>query len=100
MSPCDPRTLTRASRDFLEKDPGFSMCIGLVALHWLIEGYGYEITGLDVLSALDYTMQAAAKLGETEGVKSALCAQLRSRAGSNDGVVKLLWQKLGPTQTV
>ena len=52
MSPCDPRTLTRASRDYLEQDPRFAMCIGLIALYWLIEGYGYEITGLDVLVCL------------------------------------------------
>jgi hypothetical protein len=95
MSPCDPRTLTRASRDYLEKDPGFSMSIGLIALHWLIEGYGYEIMGLDVLSAYDYTMQAAEKLGETDGARAALSAQLRPQIGSRDGVVRILAQKLG-----
>jgi len=95
MSPCDPRTLTRASRDYIEKDTGFSMCIGLIALHWLIEGYGYEITGLDVLSAYDYTMQAAEKLGEIDGARAALSAQLHPHIGSRDGVVKILAQKLG-----
>lgn len=94
-SPCDPRTLTRASRDYLDEDPGFSMCIGLIALHWLIEGYGYEITGSDVLTAYDYTMQAAEKLGETETAKAALSKELTPLLGTRDDVVKILARKVG-----
>jgi hypothetical protein len=43
-SPCDPRTLTRAARDFAAKQPAFAVGAGLLALYWLVEGYGYEIT--------------------------------------------------------
>ena len=32
QSPCDPKTLTRAARDFVEKDPGFALTAGLAAL--------------------------------------------------------------------
>jgi len=35
----------------------------MAALRWLVRGYGYEITGLDVRAAYDYTMKAAAKAG-------------------------------------
>ncbi len=58
-SPVDPRTLTRAARDFAEREPTFAIESGLAALHWISEGYGYEITGLDVWEAHDYTMKAA-----------------------------------------
>ncbi len=58
-SPLDPRTLTRAARDFVEKEPTFAIESGLAALHWISEGYGYEITGLDVLEAYGHTMKAA-----------------------------------------
>ena len=47
-TPCDPRTLTRAARDLAEKQPAFSVTAGLLALHWLVAGYGYDITGGDV----------------------------------------------------
>jgi hypothetical protein len=33
--PCDPKTLTRAARDFIETNPGFALGAGLAALYWL-----------------------------------------------------------------
>ncbi len=57
--PCDPRTLTRACRDFTESQPDFARSAGLLALRWLAKGYGYEVTGADVWSAYANTMQAA-----------------------------------------
>ncbi|CAE6872853.1 hypothetical protein R75465_08399 [Paraburkholderia aspalathi] len=62
-SPTDPRTLTRAARDFAQKQPGFAMAAGLAALHWISMGYGYEITGVDVLDASRATLQAAEHAG-------------------------------------
>jgi hypothetical protein len=44
-SPTDPRTLTRAARDYAEKQPDFALAAGLAALHWISRGQGYEITG-------------------------------------------------------
>ena len=46
-----------------EIEPGFAVEAGLAALRWLVEGYGYEITGLDVRAAYDYTMNAAENAG-------------------------------------
>ena len=62
-TPCDPRTLTRAARDHAEKNPAFAVGAGLLALHWLTEGYGYEITGADVWAAYGETMKAAEQQG-------------------------------------
>ena len=62
-SPCDPRTLTRAARDFTEKNPRFAVESGMAALHWLVQGYGYEITSLDVSAAYSRTLEAAEKTG-------------------------------------
>lgn len=58
-TPCDPRTLTRAARDMADTKPRFALESGVAALRWLVAGYGYEITGLDVLSAYGCTMKAA-----------------------------------------
>ena len=62
-TPCAPQTLTRAVCDFSEKNPPFAVDAGLAALHWLVEGYGYEITDLDVLNAYSFTMKAAEHAG-------------------------------------
>ena len=56
---CDPRTLARAARDLAEKQPGFAVDAGLLALRWLVHGHGYEITGADVWAAYRNAMQAA-----------------------------------------
>ena len=58
-SPTDPRTLTRAARDYAEKQPEFALAAGLAALRWISLGYGYEITGADVLDAYSAVTQAA-----------------------------------------
>lgn len=62
-TPCSPQTLTRAARDFGETRPLFAIEAGMAALGWLVEGFGYEITGLDVLDAYSFTMKAAENAG-------------------------------------
>ncbi len=56
-APCSPQALTRAARDFVRGNPAFALEAGLAALRWIVEGYGYEVTGLDVLDADTYTMR-------------------------------------------
>jgi hypothetical protein len=48
------------------------MQAGLIALHWIIEGYGYEITGQDVRDAWTHTAAAAEKAGSVEGARARL----------------------------
>ena len=62
-SPTEPRTLTRAARDYAEKRSDFALSAGLAALHWISRGHGYEITGGDVHDAYAAVMQAAAGAG-------------------------------------
>jgi hypothetical protein len=63
-SPCDPKTLARAARDFAEKQPAFALGAGVLSLQWLVAGYGYEITSADVWAAYTHTMKAAANAGK------------------------------------
>ena len=58
-TPCDPKTLTRAARDMAASEPQFAVEAGVASLRWLVEGYGYEITSLDVWAAYDHTMKAS-----------------------------------------
>ncbi len=80
-TPCEPTTLTRAARDMAETKPLFAVEAGVTALRWLVEGYGYDITGLDVLEAYDYTMKAA----QNAGCESETLGRIRQLvAGEND----------------
>jgi hypothetical protein len=66
----DPRTLSRASRDFAGKAPTFAMTVGRLALERLLQGHGYEITSLDVLDAYRNFVAAAEQLGLKESALS------------------------------
>lgn len=93
-TPCDPKTLTRAARDFAEARPAFAVGAGLLALHWLVEGYGYEITGADVWAAYSSTMKAA----ETNGTADEVHARVKKLvAGEERGgfVRRILGRELG-----
>lgn len=58
-SPSDLRTLIRADRDFAVERPGFALAAGMTALPGIANGWGYDITGIDVLDAYAAIMAAA-----------------------------------------
>jgi hypothetical protein len=94
-SPCSPQTLTRAARDFSEENPAFAVDAGLAALRWLVHGYGYEITGRDVLDAFSYTMKAAENTGRTDEVLEQVRALVAAEASGERFVTKILGARLG-----
>jgi hypothetical protein len=53
-TPCDPKTLTKAARDMAATEPQFALEAGMTALRWLVAGYGYEITSVDVREAYQF----------------------------------------------
>lgn len=79
-TPCDPKTLTRAARDYLDMEPAFALGSAMTALHWLSKGWGYEVTGADVVEAYDRALDAAARLNSIEGV----AGQIRQLVESNE----------------
>ena len=86
-SPTDPRTLTRAARDFASKRPEFAIAAGLTALGWMARGHGFELTGLDVHAAYDAVMQAALGTGmDDQQVK----AQVRQMIDVQPSVVNFV----------
>jgi hypothetical protein len=85
-SPCDPRTLVRAARDFAAREPAFAVEAGLLALHWIVEGHGYEISGRDILDAFSHTMRAAEIDGAAEETRERI-GQLVAH-DAPDGIVR------------
>jgi hypothetical protein len=45
------------------KEPRFALEAGIAVLRWLLQGYGCEITSLDIRQAYDCTVNAAAHAG-------------------------------------
>jgi hypothetical protein len=94
-TPCSPQTLTRAARDFKEKNPDFAIEAGMAALHWLVEGYGYEITGLDVLNAYSFTMKAAEHAGIADETVQRIRDLVAKETSGESFVSKVLRGHLG-----
>jgi hypothetical protein len=99
QSPCDPRTLIRAARDMVEKEPRFALEAGLAALRWMAQGYGYEVTSLDIRQAYDWTSKAA----EHAGCMSEALQRLRDLVAKENQqerfVSRVLEQELGLKST-
>jgi hypothetical protein len=92
-SPCDPKTLTRAARDFAEREPSFALGAGLAALRWLTHGHGYEISSIDVWGAYHSTLKAAEHLGTLNDTKQSI-RQLVGREPVGGFVRQILGREL------
>ena len=90
------QTVEDVRRISLDLRPSILDDLGLIpALRWLVEGYGYEITGLDVRATYDCTMKAA----ENAGCKSETFDRIRKLVAgetfSECFVTKILGPELG-----
>ncbi len=94
-TPCEPKTLTRAARDFADKQPDFAVGAGLLALHWLVEGYGYEITGADVRAAYEHTLAAAQQHGSVESTQEQIHKLVAAETFGERFVTRILGRELG-----
>lgn len=93
-TPCDPRTLARAARDYAEEQPAFAVGAGLLSLHWLVQGDGYEVTGADVWDAYRGTLAAAERHGTSAEVKEHV-RKLVAAEQAGGFVTKVLGRELG-----
>jgi len=94
-TPCDPKTLARAARDYTEKQPAFAVGAGLLSLYWLVQGYGYEITGADVWDAYRATLAAAERHGSAAEVRERVRKMVAAEGAGERFVTKVLGRELG-----
>ncbi len=87
-SPCDPRTLTRAARDYLDSESEFALGAAMAALRWLSEGWGYEVTSADVVEAYDRAIDAAARLNNVDDVVRQIQQLVESKESSSTQFVR------------
>ena len=93
-TPCDPATLTRAARDHALKEPAFAVEAGLLALHWLLRGHGYDLTSADVVAAYRNTVHAAER-NDTVAATRQRIVRLLAGEVSDELVARVLWRELG-----
>ncbi|MBI4409076.1 MAG: hypothetical protein HY561_05180 [Gemmatimonadetes bacterium] len=94
-SPCDPKTLNRAARDRATTDPAFAHEVALASLRWLSEGWGYEITGLDVLTAYEAATRAARAIGCEDATRARILALVEGDRSPGAFVAQVLRPRLG-----
>jgi len=94
-TPCDPKTLTRAARDFAQAKPVFALEAGLAALRWLVGGYGYEITSLDVRAAYAHTLTAATNAGVREATEQRIRSLFNHPTARTGFVADVIGRELG-----
>jgi len=94
-TPCDPKTLTRAARDFAQTHPVFAVEAGLAALRWLVRGFGYEITALDVRAAYCHTLKAADNAGVRGAVEPRIRALFDEPAARSGFVAGIIGKEVG-----
>jgi hypothetical protein len=94
-SPCDPRTLTRAARDYADEEPAFAVGAGLLALHWLVQGHGYEITVADVQAAYSHTLKAAEHAGAAAATQEEIRRLVATEKTADRFVSRALGRDLG-----
>ena len=92
----DPRTLSRAARDLIEADARFCLKVGRLAIQRILEGYGYELTGLDVLDACRHFLAAAERLDVAAHARSDVLAMARKAEQNGAAFSSLLIRECSP----
>ena len=81
-SPADPKTLTRAAKNCLKKNPSYALEIAIRSLHWIVMGYGYEITNYDVLDAMTVLEKSAEVTNQTKKVIKKVNAMVDNKSSN------------------
>lgn len=95
-SPTDPRTLTRAARDYAVDRPDFAVASGMAALRWIASGHGYDITGIDIDEAYKAVIEASRHAGHDEAkIKMQILNLIDAHPASRQFMLQALAQHLG-----
>ena len=62
----EPKTLNRAALSNVNNNPSYALEVALASLKWMVRGYGYEVSNLDVRNCIS-TIKQSAELTNTWG---------------------------------
>ncbi len=76
--------------------PAFALGTAIAALRWLSEGWGYEVTSIDVVEAYDRAMDAATRLNKADEVSEQirLLVEVNNNAGKQNATRQFVRQVL------
>ncbi|MBL8301375.1 MAG: hypothetical protein JNM26_01235, partial [Ideonella sp.] len=86
----DPKTLVRAARDQVASRPGFALEIALLALYWMAQGHGRDLSAADVLDARQHARAAAERLGNEEQVDGRIAQAVQGTSVSATSIRHIL----------
>lgn len=66
----------------------------MAALHWLVQGYGYDIASDDVIAAYDHTIEAAVNAGLVDETVRRVHALVATEAAGEGFVATSLARRL------
>lgn len=92
-SPCEPRTLARAATEFVAERPAFAFEAAMLAIHWMVQGFGYKLERDDVKDVYRAVMDVARRVGKTPKVKARI-GELTATAHKLSTVRKVLEEEL------
>jgi hypothetical protein len=76
-----------------EKQPGFAVAAGLLALERIAEGYRYDSTAADVWAAYQHTIRAAEHAGRSDEIRDRI-TRLAAGEGPGGVVTRVLAREL------
>lgn len=87
------------ARDFAVERPEFALAAGMTGLRGIANGWGYDITGIDLLDAYAAVMAAGAIAGVDEAVVNADVRELIAGSGTGgEFVLRILAASRPPAQ--
>lgn len=93
--PSGPAAAHTRRRDFTVERPEFALAAGMTALRGIANGWGYDITGIDVLEAYAAVIAATGAAGVDETVvKADVRALIAASCGGGDFVGRVLARQL------
>ena len=71
----------------LKEDAQFCLGVGRLAIHRILERYGYELTGMDVIDACNHFMVAAQTLGIASQARSDVLVIATNQPGAASDIL-------------
>jgi len=71
----------------LKKDARFCLEVGRLAIRRIVEGTGYELTGMDVIDAYEHFMAAAQTLRITSQARADVLAMATKQHGASSNIL-------------
>lgn len=86
----EPKTLTTACKDYLEKDPDLSLKFGMLALQKYTDGFGYEPEFGDIQKCHDLVCMAAERVGRKDEITKKIEELVRNDKSSRKLVTSVV----------